>query len=515
MHVLSTPVFSLALTIALSILPGTVASKSTSPSTEQEPKAKCFARGEYCGVTHDSVKFTYHDCCEGLRCVAHDHIDRDVTDVDSTVARRSPQDYHVYGKSGSTSALLSPTTSHFKRMKKGECSSSNKDFLARLTPTAESVPYPNLRRLRISNFRAGSDNVLLAFIQARTGPDRRGAVPLQCLKAVYVQEREMEWDILPSLQPLIGEGLLERRAPRSVHRDSVVLTCGAELATAIPGAADETPWGSAEKWVVPFLPLPLDDSHMSQGPPVKPNTGCGATIHTRASSRGKKWIGSADAAGRTVVKLPSEYFTDEQRCQLSGGPRRDECGCATVGMGCCVCGNTLGVRKTLCRAHRKMVGAPHATSYTFLADAVSPPLPRRSKIPITIDRATSAPRTSTSRDPLNMADWLSQARDRQLEPSPTRSEVEQETDSMTGQIEASLEARRLRLGIEAVFGRARQSTDVMPDLIAANNAGAADAMSQGDIVARTRRHSSVSRRNTEELVGAETVLGGGSGLFGR
>ncbi|KAJ7478377.1 hypothetical protein FB451DRAFT_1365920 [Mycena latifolia] len=51
MHVLRTPVFALAFTLAFSILSGGVASKSTTSSTKQAPKAECFARGEYCGVT--------------------------------------------------------------------------------------------------------------------------------------------------------------------------------------------------------------------------------------------------------------------------------------------------------------------------------------------------------------------------------------------------------------------------------------------------------------------------------
>ncbi|KAJ7669752.1 hypothetical protein B0H17DRAFT_1209512 [Mycena rosella] len=321
----------------------------------------------------------------------------------------------------------------------------------------------------------------------------------------------------------------QRRTLLSPHRSSVVLTCGAELKPAIPSPTDQTPWGSSEKWAVPFLPLPLDDPPLSRRPAVKPTTGCGARIHSHASPRGAKtWTGCSDAAGRTAVPLPGEYFTDEQRCQLGGGPRKEECGCTTVGVGCCVCGNTLGVHKTVCRAHRKMLGAAHPTSYTFLADAVSPPLPRRSKIPVTIDR--SEPRTpprNNTHDLVSWNNWLGQSRERLREPSPTRSEME----SLAAQMyhEAALEEGRLRL--QAEFGQARPvdrrgiewpefssaredfSDTSVPDLIPMEDvraAAAQDMMSGNEIVAWTLRQP--THRN---IVVGQGSPDAGSALFSR
>ncbi|KAJ7775982.1 hypothetical protein DFH07DRAFT_766920 [Mycena maculata] len=45
------------------------------------PDQDCSAKRDYCGVMHDGVAMQYRACCSGLSCVAHDHIDREVTDI--------------------------------------------------------------------------------------------------------------------------------------------------------------------------------------------------------------------------------------------------------------------------------------------------------------------------------------------------------------------------------------------------------------------------------------------------
>ncbi|KAJ6512305.1 hypothetical protein DFH09DRAFT_1433581 [Mycena vulgaris] len=74
MHLLSALItLALAFTASLSV-------GAHTPAT-QEPVPECSARREFCGVTHDRVFTHYRACCPGLACVAHDHIDREVTDV--------------------------------------------------------------------------------------------------------------------------------------------------------------------------------------------------------------------------------------------------------------------------------------------------------------------------------------------------------------------------------------------------------------------------------------------------
>ncbi|KAJ7138363.1 hypothetical protein C8R44DRAFT_868660 [Mycena epipterygia] len=243
----------------------------------------------------------------------------------------------------------------------------------------------------------------------------------------------------------------QRRPPGPSH----TLTCGAEPVPTLLDPTNPKPWGSSLKCVVPFLPLPLDD-RLSQFPKAKLSTGCGAEIYARASPRGgKTWNATAGAAGPTVAPLPAEYFTDEQKYHLAGGPKKEECGCVTFGVGCCVCGNALGVCKTHCLAHLSMLTGSQPTSYIFLADAVSPPLPSPCKIPISVDRRES--RTPSRTDAFNLETWLSQSRDRPREPSPTRSELM----NMARQRGLLLEETRL----ESAFAQSSTTTNASNAII--------------------------------------------------
>ncbi|KAJ7079241.1 hypothetical protein B0H15DRAFT_1025558 [Mycena belliarum] len=234
----------------------------------------------------------------------------------------------------------------------------------------------------------------------------------------------------------------ETPIPHSRRRNSFILTCGAELPWSSPSSTNQGA-SNRQPCSVPFLPIPLDDSPPSAGNSTR-STGCGATIHTRATPRGvTTWLGDADGVGWTAIPLPSEYFTDDQRCQLGGGPRSQDCGCAATGIGCRICGNTLGVRQTVCRAHRAMGGAAHAVSYTFLGDAVSPPIPRRRKIPATL--------VSRSRMPTRIYDFgnwvVPSARPREGSPAPmgrTTRALRDEPAQEDG-----------RFGIEAMFAQDR------------------------------------------------------------
>ncbi|KAJ6537864.1 hypothetical protein B0H19DRAFT_1078973 [Mycena capillaripes] len=236
----------------------------------------------------------------------------------------------------------------------------------------------------------------------------------------------------------ISRGRTQEPAPL----ESSVLTCGTELVSLVPNLSDSTPYGSSQKWVVPILPLPLDDSPPSQMP--KASTVCGATIHTRASPRGPKtWLGCADALGPTVIPLPAEYFTDDQKCHLAGGPRTKSCGCIMVGVGCCLCGNTLGVHRTLCAAHFSILKASHRSSYTFLAESVSPSLPRRRKAVI-IGRNEAQALADDAGNPNN---WSGELTETARPPSPTHSDLVE----MGIREEARIQAEENEARIQATF----------------------------------------------------------------
>ncbi|KAJ7138312.1 hypothetical protein C8R44DRAFT_342456 [Mycena epipterygia] len=86
-------------------------------------------------------------------------------------------------------------------------SSVDADFLDHFKPGPEDVLCPNLCRLKLFNFSAVSDDALLRFIQERTGPTQGAFAPLTYVSVQL--DREMEWDIRPSLQPLLAANELE------------------------------------------------------------------------------------------------------------------------------------------------------------------------------------------------------------------------------------------------------------------------------------------------------------------
>ncbi|KAJ6468033.1 hypothetical protein C8R47DRAFT_1152262 [Mycena vitilis] len=246
-----------------------------------------------------------------------------------------------------------------------------------------------------------------------------------------------------------GANSLPRTGPRGYNprTNTYTLTCGAVRRPVVANFDPKHPYPrtSPRKYVVPILPLPVDE----ELPPIcsdNGTTGCGATVHVSASRGGQQqWTGAGDSAGPTVVLLPDKYFAGHQKRDLGGVPRKEECGCLTVGVGCCVCGNTLGTLRTFCEKHVAKKSCP--VVYKFLAAAVSPPLPVRQRIrkhfipassSPTAAASTSAPGTDTSvttippsadisafRDRLSstLRDWLTTApAPRPRSPSPTPSE---------------------------------------------------------------------------------------------
>ncbi|KAJ7642126.1 hypothetical protein FB45DRAFT_1126424 [Roridomyces roridus] len=162
------------------------------------------------------------------------------------------------------------------------------------------------------------------------------------------------------------------------QKQSFVLTCGSPIRACID-ATYPYPRTSPGKPTPSFLPTSTPSHALSstKSDEARPSNGCGATIHFSGTleSCGGLWRGEGGAIGSTVVLLPAEYFTDRQKSWIEGVPRLDICGCMTVGVGCCICGNVLGSFTLLCEEHIES-NAGDPTFYNFLPEAVSPPLPQ-------------------------------------------------------------------------------------------------------------------------------------------
>ncbi|KAJ7171483.1 hypothetical protein C8R46DRAFT_1349440 [Mycena filopes] len=117
---------------------------------------------------------------------------------------------------------------------------------------------------------------------------------------------------------------------------------------------------------------PLGNQNSSPREQLAPKTnGCGTQIHASASPDGSSvWLAGTRGVSDTVIPLEARYIPREAISHLDGA-QREACGCETQFIGCAVCGNPLGSQLTPCAAHASSGGF----NLTFLASAVSPPLP--------------------------------------------------------------------------------------------------------------------------------------------
>ncbi|KAJ7890349.1 hypothetical protein B0H13DRAFT_2531127 [Mycena leptocephala] len=79
------------------------------------------------------------------------------------------------------------------------------DFLARLIPNSDPVICPKLRQIKLSHFHALTDDTLLAFVRARTGPDGGPVARLASLTVNMLRERTL--DIAAELHEDVANGL--------------------------------------------------------------------------------------------------------------------------------------------------------------------------------------------------------------------------------------------------------------------------------------------------------------------
>ncbi|KAG9317927.1 hypothetical protein JVU11DRAFT_2160 [Chiua virens] len=146
-----------------------------------------------------------------------------------------------------------------------------------------------------------------------------------------------------------------------------------------------------------YPPLLSDFGPLRRDGPLNRTNGCGAVIHLRASRRdgSSVWVGK-DEATSAVVPMDASYFERSAVVRMV----HSACGCIREGIGCAICGNTLGTRYKPCQAaaeglfsfhrssqvpicpqgprywHGRASGAGSSTSpsyiYTFFASNVTP-----------------------------------------------------------------------------------------------------------------------------------------------
>ncbi|KAG6369634.1 hypothetical protein JVT61DRAFT_6085 [Boletus reticuloceps] len=95
-----------------------------------------------------------------------------------------------------------------------------------------------------------------------------------------------------------------------------------------------------------YPPVPSDGGLARRDIPTRKTNGCGAVIHLRASRRegSSVWVGK-DEATSAVVPMDASYFERRTVVRMI----RSACGCVREGVGCAICGNTLGTRYKPCQ----------------------------------------------------------------------------------------------------------------------------------------------------------------------
>ncbi|RPD67401.1 hypothetical protein L227DRAFT_590192 [Lentinus tigrinus ALCF2SS1-6] len=102
-------------------------------------------------------------------------------------------------------------------------------------------------------------------------------------------------------------------------------------------------------------------SSRTYGKAVRKSNGCGALVHVRAYPQRPRgvWMAKEDAA-ETVVGLDPAYCDHPSMDKML----KSACGCIREGIGCSVCGNTLGTRYVPCQAASESIFSPSPTHST-------------------------------------------------------------------------------------------------------------------------------------------------------
>ncbi|KAI0832853.1 hypothetical protein BC628DRAFT_1529185 [Trametes gibbosa] len=119
----------------------------------------------------------------------------------------------------------------------------------------------------------------------------------------------------------------------------------------------------------PIMPSAGSTSRLA-GKSIRKTNGCGTLVHVRAYPQRPRGVWMAkEEASETVVGLDAQYCDHSAMDKML----RSACGCIREGIGCSVCGNTLGTRYVPCQAASESFFSPSPSA----SAATSPPRPIR------------------------------------------------------------------------------------------------------------------------------------------
>ncbi|KAI0638613.1 hypothetical protein C8Q77DRAFT_1047833 [Trametes polyzona] len=149
---------------------------------------------------------------------------------------------------------------------------------------------------------------------------------------------------------------------------SYVLYCGGEDLD-VSDDEDERP-PAVQPSPFPIMPSASSSSSRTGGKSIHRTNGCGALVHVRAYPQRPRgvWMAKEDAS-ETVVSLDAQYCDHSAMDKML----KSACGCIREGIGCSVCGNTLGTRYVPCQAASESFFSPSPPA----SAASSPPRPIR------------------------------------------------------------------------------------------------------------------------------------------
>ncbi|EIW61420.1 uncharacterized protein TRAVEDRAFT_162573 [Trametes versicolor FP-101664 SS1] len=150
---------------------------------------------------------------------------------------------------------------------------------------------------------------------------------------------------------------------------SYILYCGGEDAALSDDEEDERP-PPFQPSLFPIMPPAGGRSSRPQRKSIRKTNGCGALVHVRAYPQRPRGVWMAkEEASETVVGLDAQYCDHSSMDKML----KSACGCIREGIGCSVCGNTLGTRYVPCQAASESFFSPSPSA----SAAAPPPRPMR------------------------------------------------------------------------------------------------------------------------------------------
>ncbi|KAI0371496.1 hypothetical protein BV20DRAFT_1016905 [Pilatotrama ljubarskyi] len=149
---------------------------------------------------------------------------------------------------------------------------------------------------------------------------------------------------------------------------SYALYCGGEESL-LSDEEEERP-RPFEPSLFPIMTSARSSSSKPQSKSLRRMNGCGALVHLRAYPQRPRGVWMAkEEATEIVVGLDARYCDHPAMDKML----RSACGCIREGIGCSVCGNTLGTRYVPCQAASESIFSPSPPA----SAASSPPRPVR------------------------------------------------------------------------------------------------------------------------------------------